>query len=207
MLSYQVRSNRFPYRLRGELKWQNLGTRYVAELSLGALGLNRQQQSRGQILAHGLLQPERFSDSLHPEQAVHFDSALGRIHFGASHPDVNWVPGCQDRLSVLLQLGRLQARLDALSPGHTVELPTVGPGALESWSFVHQGLLRLDLPGGTIQAQAWKRAPRTPDDQQLWVWLAPEWDHFPVRLRILETNGDEVDQQITARRPLAAQGS
>ncbi|GAB4211906.1 MAG: hypothetical protein Fur007_03200 [Rhodoferax sp.] len=202
-LRYSVHSNRFPYRLGATLHWSNLKSRYVAEFELGALGLTRRQRSEGRITPGGL-QPERFSDDAQPDQPVRFDAEQGRIHFKPPQPDAVWVPEAQDRLSVLLQLGFLQAQLRAPSPGLTLGIPTAGPHMLELWQFEFDGEQTLDLPSGRVPALAWSRLARAPGDQRLQVWLAPQLDDLPARLLIREAQGDAVDQRLIERQAVPA---
>jgi hypothetical protein len=60
----------------------------------------------------------------------------------------------------------------------------------------------LELPGGTVQALKLTRNPRQPYDQQVDIWLAPTLGYLPARIRILESNGDFIDQQWQASEPV-----
>ena len=93
----------------GELLWRHDGERYDAKLEVSAPLLpTRVQQSTGSITADGLA-PLRFSDRSRGEQAAHFQRDEGKVSFSSNRPDAPLLPGAQDRLSVLLQLGALIA--------------------------------------------------------------------------------------------------
>jgi len=194
-LHYTVSANKFPFSLKGELLWRNLGEQYEARLSYSAFGLNRAQTSRGQIAATGLA-PLRFADKYRSEVAAHFNYPEGRVTFSANTPDAPLLAGAQDRLSVLLQLGALVAsEPERYSPGTTLTLQTVGGRDADLWLFTVEGVDTLALPGGTLQGLKLLRLPRKPYDQKVEVWLAAQLGYLPARIRITETNGDAIDQQ------------
>jgi hypothetical protein len=106
------------------------------------------------------------------------------------------LPGAQDRLSVLLQLGAMVAGAPAkFPPGTSVTVQTAGTREAEPWVFTVEGQEELRLPGGTVGALKLTRAPRREYDVKVELWLAPGMDYVPVRLRLTQPNGDSVDQQ------------
>lgn len=193
-LIYQVDSNKFPFRLRGELLWIASSQQYQAQLSVNALGFSRQQNSRGRIGRSGLL-PERFSDKFRSEVAAHFDYDTARVTFSANTPEVALQAGAQDRLSVLIQLAALVAsQPQRFEPGSQISIQTVGPRDAAVWIFSFGAQENLDLPSGRRQGIKVVRLPRQPYDQKLEVWLAPSLSYLPARIRITESNGDFIDQ-------------
>jgi len=181
----------------GSLDWVNAGTSYSArmEIRIFLLG-SRSQTSEGRLLANGL-QPERFADKSRSERAAHFDRSQNRVRFSNNAPDVELLPGTQDRLSVFLQLaGLLNARPEAYPAGQTIELPVVGPSGLEVWRFQVQGLTSLDLPAGSLVARHLTREPQGLYSTRVDLWLAPSLGHLPVRIRLTQDNGDVVDQRL-----------
>lgn len=194
-LNYLVKTNKFPFPLSGELLWHNQGTEYSARLRYSALGLTRMQTSQGRITPTGLA-PERFADKYRSEVAAHFNYVQGKVIFSANTPDAELLPGTQDRLSVLVQLGALVAsEPERYSPGATLSLQTVGPRSAEVWLFTVIQSETLDLPGGSVQGLRLERNPRQPYDQKVEVWLSPQLGYLPARVRITEANGDSIDQQ------------
>lgn len=194
-LNYRVESNKFPYTMNSELLWQRHGLSYQARLSYSAFGLSRVQISRGQIDQHGLA-PERFSDKFRSEVAAHFNRERGVVTFSANTPELPLLPGAQDRLSVLFQLGALAASAPQnFPPGTTLSVQTIGPRSGEPWMFTFGEMETLDLPGGPQLSLKLVRQPREPYGQQVTVWLAPALGYLPVRTRITESNGDYADQK------------
>lgn len=197
-LVYRVEANKFPFRLRSELVWQHSDRSYQARLSINALGQARVQTSRGQIDPLGLA-PERFSDKSRSEVAAHFNRAQGLVSFSANTPSIALLPGAQDRLSVLIQLAALVASAPQdFSPGSALKVQTIGPRDGDLWLFTFGGMEVIELPGGPRQGLKLVRQPRQLYDQKLEVWLAPDLDYLPARIRITETNGDYVDQKWLA---------
>lgn len=184
------------YQADAELLFRHDAAQYDARLELrSALG-TRAQTSAGRITPAGLA-PTRFSSKWRSEQAAHFDPVQGRITFSANTPDVPLLPGAQDRLSVLLQLGALLAAAPARYPeGSTVEMQTAGPRDAEVWTFLREPHEALNLPGGTFATVKLSRAPRREYDQRVEAWLAPSLGYLPVRIRITQANGDFLDQQL-----------
>ena len=203
-LSYEVRSNKLPITLKGELLWQNLGDHYEARLGYSAFGLSRSQTSQGQITANGLA-PVRFADKYRNEVAAHFNYPQGKVSFSANTADAPLLTGSQDRLSVLLQLGALVAGEPArFTPGTLLTIQTVGPREADVWLFTFEESESLTLPGGEVQGIKLVRNPRKPNDQKVEVWLAPQLGYLPARIRITDASGDSVDQQWLASSALTS---
>lgn len=201
-LQYEVKGNKFPYRLSAEMVWQQDGDSYDARLAFSAGFLPvLLQTSRGKITPEGLA-PLRYSDKRRSEVAAHFVREQGKIVFSANTPDAPLLADAQDRLSILLQL----ASMIAGDPGHypeatTIALQTVGPRAADTWLFTVGGEETLTLPGGEQATLKLMRNPRQEFDQKVELWLAPALGYLPVRIRITETNGDFIDQQWLASEP------
>ena len=201
-LSYEVRSNKLPITLKGELLWQNLGDHYEARLGYSAFGLSRSQTSQGQITTNGLA-PVRFADKYRNEVAAHFNYPQGKVTFSANTADAPLLTGAQDRLSVLLQLGALVAGEPArFTPGTLLTIQTVGAREADVWLFTFEESESLTLPGGEVQGIKLVRNPRKPYDQKVEVWLAPQLGYLPARIRITDAGGDSVDQQWLASSTL-----
>jgi hypothetical protein len=158
------------------------------------------QTSRGRLDAKGL-SPERFGDKRRGnERAAHFDAAGQRIRYSNNAPDTPLLPGAQDRLSVFVQLAALfQARPQAYAAGQTIRLQVAGTGDADTWVFQVGPEETLALPAGTLQARRLTRGPRNEHDNTVDIWLAPDLQHLPVRIRITEPNGDMADQRLRQR--------
>jgi hypothetical protein len=180
----------------GELLWRHDGERYDAKLEISAPLLpTRIQQSTGSINADGLA-PLRFSDKSRSESAAHFRRDEGKVSFSNNRPDAPLLPGAQDRLSVLLQLGALIAgNPGKFRPDATIAIQTASTREAESWVFAVESEEQLQLPGGNVATLKLTRNPRKEFDLKVELWLAPGMDYVPVRLRLTQPNGDWVDQQ------------
>jgi hypothetical protein len=69
----------------------------------------------------------------------------------------------------------------------------VGARYAEQWAFVVGGNEMLDLPGGKVKAMRFTREATAEFDTRGDVWLAPEMDYLPVRIRLTQANGDFLD--------------
>ena len=189
----------FSYSATSELLWQLDGQQYSAKLEIKVILLgSRSQTSTGQISSGGL-EPTRFSDKARSEQAAHFERDKGIIVFSANAPSAVLLPGAQDRLSVVLQLGAMLAGAPAhYPPGTVIALQVVGPRDAEDWRFTVGETEVLKLPGGSVTGIKLSRQPRSAYDQKLDLWLAPSMAYLPVRLRLSQDNGDYVDQKWRA---------
>jgi hypothetical protein len=196
----QGEAKRMQYHASAELVWQHDGQQYQARQEIRVLFFGaRSQTSVGEITPLGL-QPRRFGDRSRSEKAAHFDFAQGQVTFSANSPSARIAPGAQDRLSVFLQLSAMLAAAPAAYPvGTRIQVPTVSSRAADLWTFTIGDIETLDLPLGPVRAVALERLPVRDYDQKAQVWLAPELDYLPVRIRITQTNGDYAELNLRSR--------
>ncbi len=187
------------YHANAELVWHNSGSLYEARMTVSALFIgSRSMTSQGHINPDGLA-PGRFADKYKNEVAAHFEPDKGQVSFSANTPTLPWVKGMQDRVSVFFQLGgMLAAQPQGFPVGSTLSMMTVGPRDADGWTFVVEPSEKLVLPFGEIVAVKLSRQPRKAFDQKVEVWYAPQMDYLPVRSKITQSNGDFVDQQLSA---------
>jgi hypothetical protein len=191
----------FHYSATGTLDWELAGDRYSArmEMRMPLLG-SRVQTSTGAVGPEGL-RPERFADKGRSERAAHFEREQQRIRFSANTPEAELMPGAQDRLSLFLQIaGLLQASPQTYATGHIIEMQVAGTGDAEIWRFQVGEESMLTLPAGELRVRHLVRQPRKEFDSTVEMWLAPEFHHLPVRLKVTQANGDMADQQL-AQKP------
>ena len=181
----------------GNLTWLQDGQQYDAQLSLNFLFRTiRSQQSNGVIGANGI-EPARFSDKRRNEVASHFMRDQGTVVFSNNAPSVPLMPGAQDRLSVILQLGALMAGDPGrYPPGAAFAIQTVGPRDADIWIFKVEDDEKLSLQAGEFTARKLTRNPRKPFDDKVELWLAPELGYLPVRIKQTQSNGDFADLQL-----------
>jgi len=185
----------------GELVWLQDGSRYDGRLTLKAVFFTLLNwHSTGKIGPSGL-EPERYSESRKAEVASHFARDQGQIIFSNQAPSVPLLPGAQDRMSVMMQLGGLLAASPERYPAGTrISVQTVGVRDGDVWVFVVGDEEKLQLPAGEYTARKLTRTPRKEFDRKLELWLAPKYGYLPVRIKQTEANGDFADAQL--RKPL-----
>jgi hypothetical protein len=183
-----------PLNLKGDLQWKHDGTTYDARLEISHLLLgSRVQTSRGELGTQGL-EPTRFGDKVRSERAAHFERSKGKVSFSANTPDSALLPGTQDHLSVFFQLAAMLGGAPASFPeGTLLPFEAVGPTSVESWVFKVGAVEKLALPAGPVTTIKLTRDAVGAYGTRGEVWLAPSMDHFPVRIRLTESNGDVMD--------------
>lgn len=186
------------YHANGELNWLREANRYESSMVVSAFLLgSRSMTSVGEVTADGLA-PKRFGDKARNELAAHFDADKGKITFSANRPELPWQRGAQDRLSVFFQLaGLLAGQAGEVPTGTRIAIYTVGPRNAETWTFIVEIMENLKLPVGEIKALRLTREPKREFDQKIETWFAPSMSYWPVRIKITQSNGDFVDQQLS----------
>ncbi len=201
-LQYEVtgQARGFHYNATGTLDWELTAERYSArmEMRMPLLGA-RVQTSTGAVGPEGLI-PVRFADKGRSERAAHFERDQRRIRFSANTPEAEWMPGAQDRLSLFLQIaGLLQANPQGYPAGAVIDMQVAGTGDAEIWRFQVGDESVVTLPAGELRVRHLVRQPRKEFDSTVEMWLAPDLNHLPVRLKVTQANGDMADQQLSER--------
>jgi hypothetical protein len=182
-----------PYTASANLVWSHDGTNYQARLKIDAPQGAREQVSTGRLTADGLA-PTRFGDLSRTEQAAHFVRDKGIISFSNNAPDAALQAGAQDRLSVLLQLGAMLAADPARYPqGTQVDVQTAGARDADTWTFTVEGQEELQIRNRTRATIKLERLPQLEYDEKVELWIAPDMDYLPVRVRLTQRGGDFVD--------------
>ena len=186
----------------GDLVWLQDGSSYDARLSLKFLFKTiRSQHSTGRIGATGI-EPARFSESRKGEVASHFLRDQGQVMFSNNAPSVPLLPGAQDRLSVVMQLGGMLAGDPARYPaGSRISVQTVGPRDAGVWVFNIEGEEQMSVPAGEYAVRKLTRSPRREFDDKVEIWLAPAMGYLPVRMKLTQPNGDFADMQLRETLP------
>ncbi len=175
-----------------ELRWQPDGERYVATLQA--------RDGAGELLALSSvgafdpagIAPQRFVDRRRGRGAlaVNFRRDTGDVTFSGPQVVHALVPGMQDRLSWLLQLGAIAAADPDSVAAAGAAMTVVGVrGESDVWQFEAIGPQILELAGGEFRTLRLLRRPLRAYDTRAEVWLAPSHDYLP--LRVLLSNGGE----------------
>lgn len=99
-------------------------------------------------------------------------------------------PGAQDRLSFLLAL--------SLLPGgnaKTVNYSIADGKGLSRHTYTLMGREKIKIPVGEFEAV--KVARNSDPNESAELWLAPQYAYIPLRLLVIEKNGDRFDQVAT----------
>ena len=177
------------------LSWQASATSYEVRLDSSLAGRPLQGRvSRGGFDAAGLA-PVRQVDERRgrAKAATNFRREAGLISFSASTLELPLPPGAQDRISWIMQLSAIvAAHPQRFTPGQAVLLPVAsGQGRLEVWSFDLQAFESLDLPVGRLASGLrLQRLPEALYEPRIEIWLDPQRQYLPVRLRWSRTTGE-----------------
>ena len=196
-LDFAVTASRPPLRLNGtnRLEYTAAGGRYTLRsvLEAGAL-YSARQESNGNVDGAGW-RPQRYEETTtrRGTSSASIDWAARRVTFSGDEAPATAPAGLQDRLSVLLQLGREQARRPTTS-GY--DLSIVGPRHVSRYRVEVHGRESIEVPYGRFETVRLVRL-RDDGDDRLEVWLAPALCWLPVQLRFVETR-QTIEQRLSA---------
>lgn len=186
---------------RGKITWQSDGGNYTVNGEAGILFFTVLNfTSAGAIddfgVAPVLYSEKRFRKS---ETNTHFHRERNTISFSASTASYPRKGGEQDRASIIWQLAGIgRGGSGKIVPGAEIDIFVAGARDAEMWRIHVIGEEEIEV--GTGKTMAWHvmRAPRAGSyDKKLDIWLAPQQQWYPVRLRETETNGDYLDMSLS----------
>ncbi|MES2933247.1 MAG: DUF3108 domain-containing protein, partial [Pseudomonadota bacterium] len=189
-----------------KIRWRNEGDRYSIDGETSMMFFTLLSfKSEGSIDASGvapLLYVEKKFRK--PETNTHFHRERNTISFSASTLSYPRKGTEQDRASVIWQLaGLARGEPEKFLPHTEIELFVAGNRDGEPWQFQVIGPEQIEIDDKPVSTVHLVRIPRTGSYQQkLDIWLAPQQDWYPVRLRFTETNGDNVDMSLSKLSPL-----
>ncbi len=184
----------------GSMSWQPEGGRYRLTTEIGVLFFTLlTSRSQGELGALGIA-PELYAEKRvgRSETNTHFHRERQQISFSASTATTPVEGGEQDRGTWVWQLASLgRGDPDKFEAGLVMEMTVAGTRAADRWRVYVNGRDRLDLPDGPVSAWRLSVIPG-PDsfERQFDLWLAPERDWYPVRLRHEDRNGNSIDMQL-----------
>lgn len=183
----------------GDMLWRHDGKNYEMRLEIRffLLGSNT-QTSVGQLSSTQGLQPRRFGDKYKQEVTAHFDRDKGQLIFSASSNPQPLLPASQDRLSMFAQLPALLAGTPGLrQSGQQISFQVVAAKSADIWTFQVDKEETVQLPVGKVSAWKLSRVFKGSYDQTAEVWLSPAYGYLPVKLRIAQSNGDVLEQNLS----------
>lgn len=140
---------------------------------------------------------------------THFQHDKGLISFSASTATYPYHGGEQDRASIAWQLASIGRGDPAqFAPGTELDITVAGARDADSWRIRVAGEEETDTPYGRFATWHVVRVPRAGShDQQIDIWLAPQREWYPVRVRYTYANGDYLDLSLSELTPGGAAAS
>ncbi|UCE30820.1 MAG: DUF3108 domain-containing protein [Burkholderiales bacterium] len=152
------------------------------------------QRSSGLVSGDGLT-PRRYAEKrgTRAERELLFEPEVGRVRF-ARGDNGAWVPGVQDRLSFVWQLGLLARGFpEQFAAGSEHRIPLASFSSIEPARIVSEGVERLRDGARELSTLHVVRPPRSRRDEKIELWLDRHAQMRPVRIRITDRNGRVLD--------------
>ncbi|RZI43479.1 DUF3108 domain-containing protein [Herbaspirillum sp. HC18] len=133
------------------------------------------------------------------ETNTHFQHENRKISFSASEAVFPYNGGEQDRASVIWQLAGIgRGDPSQFAPGAAFGIVVAGVRNADAWRVEVAGQEEIDTPYGKLNAWHLVRVPQAGShDQKLDIWLAPQQDWYPARVRFTYSNGEYLDMQLS----------
>lgn len=169
------------------------------------LGTITHDRSSGTIDAFGLA-PAEFTEKRmrkDPTTAT-FDREARALRFSESKQVYPLKGGEQDRVSITWQLAAVaRGAGERFKPGSTWPFFVAGRRDAETWVFKVIKRERVQTGLGEVEAVLAERQPvADKKDQVLEVWLAPQHEWYPVKLRYADGDKEQVEQTLrTVTKP------
>lgn len=190
----------------GKITWQNRGDRYRIDGNASILFFTLLEFSSDGVLDDFGVSPTLYTEKRFRKTATdtHFEHERNTITFSSSDNHYPRPGDAQDRASIIWQLAAIgRGNPAAFSAGATFELFVAGVRDAEPWQVTVSGEESVDIDGGPTQAWHLVRSPRPGSyDQKIDIWLAPQRQWYPVKIRYTESNGEFLDMSLSRLTPL-----
>lgn len=202
-LNYQIEGwYRGAIQGNAQVEWLRQGTRYQVHLdvSLGAGVLRRRMSSEGRITPQGLA-PLRYEEETRPligqvrRRDMAFEGDEVRLADGHRVPAL---PALQDTASQFVHLIFLLTTQPALrQAGAVVEFNLALPNRADRWVYDIGPTEQLYLPVGAVDAfHVRPRRPAASGELSVQMWMAPNLQMMPVRIRIEQDTETWIDLRL-----------
>lgn len=186
----------------GTISWHTDGSNYKVNGDFGVLFITALRfQSRGTIETSGIA-PELYSEKRFrkAETNTHFHRERNTISFSSSTASYPRTGGEQDRASIVWQLAGIgRGDVGKFVAGNSIDLFVAGTRNAETWQILIVEQEDITIDGASTRTWHVTRVPRLGShEQKLDIWLAPDQNWYPVRLRYTETNGDYLDMTMSS---------
>ncbi len=202
-LHYTIRAQQSGFSLNGEalLAWRSSADSFSidTETRSALFGKIIESKSTGAIDGFGLA-PVSFVEKRFRKEptTTTFNRAGKLISFASAAETYPLLGGEQDRNSAIWQLIAVaRANAAAFKPNTVWDFFVAGPRDAEPWMFKVIDQEKIHTALGDQRTVHLNRAP-PPDSkgQQLDIWLAPDLEWYPVRLRFSDRDGDYIEQTV-----------
>ncbi len=196
----------------GIISWQNGGGKYQVNGEADVLFFTLIKfTSAGNFDSYGIA-PVLYSEKRirHSETATHFNrDERNNISFSASTLSYPIKGGEQDTSSVVWEISGIgRGDREKFVPGAQIDLFVAGTRDADIWSILVVGQEEIEIDHGKMQTWHVVRIPRTGSyDRKIDIWLAPQDQWYPVKIRQTEKNGDYFDMTMTSVRALPDQAA
>lgn len=203
-LNYELQARQRGFGLKGDavVTWRAGDGKYSAsaESRVAILGTLTEDRSSGAIDAFGLA-PGEFVEKRRGKDptTTTFDRDTKALRFNESKQVYALKGGEQDRVSITWQLAAVaRGAGDKFKAGSEWPFFVAGRRDAESWVFkvVRREKVRTGL--GEVDAVLVARQPLADKkDQVLEVWLAPQHEWYPVKLRYADGDKEQIEQTLS----------
>lgn len=191
----------------GSITWQNSGARYAVSGEAHVLFISAFNFRSEGVLDDFGIAPLLYSQKSfrRAETNTHFNrDERNSISFSSSTTSYPLKGGEQDRGSIMWELAGIgRGDPDQFRSGAQIDFFVAGVRDGDVWSILVAGQEEIEI--GKSKTLAWHvvRTPRAGTyDQKIDIWLAPQFEWSPVKIRYTEKNGDYLDMSMTSFRPL-----
>jgi hypothetical protein len=202
-LHYDLAARQRGLSLKGDatVNWRAGDGKYDVrvESRVAILGTLLDNRSQGAIDDFGLA-PAEFSEKRMRKDptSIAFDRGEKRMSFSEGEKTYPLKGGEQDRVSITWQLAAVaRAAGDKFKPGSEWPFFVAGRSSAEAWTFkvvkrekVNTGLGQVDALLVSREALPGSR------DQSIEIWLAPEHEWYPVKIRFTEGDKETIEQTL-----------
>jgi len=208
-LHYELQARQRGFGLKGEaiVTWRAGDGKYAvsAESKVPLLGTITHDRSSGTIDAFGLAPGDCTENRMRKDPTTAtFDREARALRFSESKQVYPLKGGEQDRVSITWQLAAVaRGAGERFKPGSTWPFFVAGRRDAETWVFKVIKRERVQTGLGEVEAVLVERQPvADKKDQVLEVWLAPQHEWYPVKLRYADGDKEQVEQTLrTVTKP------
>jgi hypothetical protein len=202
-LHYSVKARQSGLVINGDtlMQWSASGKSYsiATETRAMLVGKILNEKSEGAIDDYGLA-PAAFTETRFRKgpATASFNRQTNTISFTESPQTYPIKGGEQDRASAMWQLISMARAAPAkFKPGSSWTFFVAGQRDADPWTFKIGKQEKLKTALGNVNALHVVKVPVSgAKGQQLDIWLAPSMEWYPVRLRMAESDGEYIEQNL-----------